>query len=442
MITGQSTLSIKKKDLLSQKTPTIGFSKTQFAHKATLGATGINLTSLTVPTEMTSNGFSNPSTGQLLAANLLTYKNNLTLVSSARGLLQQGLSYVVSSSSQITFVGFTALEGEIFSGTIDYNAVTNSMVIDATPVVATGDLAANTTDFNVGTPYKVGQFITAQIGAMIVYLDGQQMFRNTGNSSVVLDGDYYEVDAGSGLGSIVRFNTTSPSIRSVCAVSNGLLYEKPSGSTQAVLESIQGQVNNMGSYVASATGNSLTTILGGAPTNQDLQAFGNRVLAVEQNRARIDQSNAWTANQQLLGKVDGVAVAAGYIGQAIEPVSPNSVVTLATSGDWFNLSSFTLTPGVWMLQGNAEFTASNDTGRVVVAAISSGSGNITTDHVTNKNTARGHASETVTGRITTLTIPSHIVNVSTNTVYYIKGTINVSTNSPTARANFSAIRIA
>lgn len=287
MLTGNGSLSLKKKDIVNQKVPATGFKKTVFAHKASAGQTGIDLTLLTAPTELTSLGFSQPSGGELTNANLLFFRNNLKLVSSVRGQLVDFLSYTVSGSTRITFQGFTSLEGEIFIGYIDYNAVTSSTVVDASPIIATGTLAASSTDFAVGTPFKVNQFATQQVGAVTVFLDGVQQYRNSGNSSSVLDGNYYEVDNGAGLGTIIRFNVTSLSARSVAVTSNGLMFERPSGSMMAAIESIQGQVNNMGTYVAALAGLALATVLGGAPTYQDLSAFGDRVLALESSAMNI-----------------------------------------------------------------------------------------------------------------------------------------------------------
>lgn len=369
MINGTGSVSLRKKDLENQKIPTVGFQKTVFAHKATNGATGINLAALTTPTELTSLGFSQPSVGELQNANLLFYRNNLKLVSSLRGQLVDFLSYTVSGSTQITFQGFTAAAGEIFVGTIDYNAVTGVKVVDATPTIATGTLTALTRDFNSGTPFKVGTYPTTQVGSVLVYLDGMQQFRNTGNSSTVLDGNYYEVDAGGGLGVIIRFNQADTVARSVLVVSNGLVSERPDGSMMATIEGVQGQINNLATYVAAAVGQPLTTVLGGAPSNVDLKAFGDRVLTLEQNRARIDLSNTWTASQALpVGStVNGVRVdRKQYLAGT---AYTNGTITVTSSQAGFVNSRSTFVPyqtsdGAWRLSFNVagSFTSATITG--------------------------------------------------------------------------------
>lgn len=296
MITGQGTLSLRKKDLENQKVPAIGFQKLYFAHKATAGASSINLLSLSTPSEMSVLGFQQPTTTQLQGAQLLFYKNNLRLESSLRGLLIQGLSYVVSSSTQILLVGFTAAEGEIFTGTIDYSAQTGIKVVDATAQPATGTIAAGQTDFNIGQSFQTNKYSTAQVGACLVYVDGVLQFRNTGNSSVVKDGNYFELDNGSGSFSVIRMNTTDTNIRNVVVVPNGLLSERPDGSMMAVIEAVQGQINNMATYVADATGQTTTTVLGAAPSNVDLKSFGDKVsglAATTNHMPALFTFNSW-----------------------------------------------------------------------------------------------------------------------------------------------------
>lgn len=381
MLNGNGTLSLRKTDLENQKILATGFRKTMFAHKAATGETGINLSSLTVPPEMTANGFSQPTTADLAGAQLLFYRNNLRIISSARGLLQDFVSYTVTSSNRINFVGFTALEGEIFIGTIDYNAQTGVKVVDARSINATGTLAINTTDFNVGSPFKIAQNITTQIGAVMVFLDGVIQMRNTSNSSSVLDGNYYEVDVGTGLGTVIRFNTSDPdNVRNVLAVSNGLLSERPDGSMMAAIESIQGQVNNAATYLASVTGLAVSTILGGAPTNQDLQNFGNRVLTLEQNRARIDLGNTWTAAQSLpIGTlINGIrADTKQYV---VGTAYTNGTITTTGPTGWTVVRGvfvpYQTSDGAWRLRFNIQGT---------ITTGSSGTQDITISGVTSKN---------------------------------------------------------
>lgn len=276
-LTGKNLLSLRKRDVAEQKSVALGFKKVYFAHKATLGDTGINLASLTLPSaEMPTHV--NPSPTDLLQLDLKFYQNNLTLVSSSKGLLIKDLSYTISSGSQINFKDWTADDGEIFTGVVDHNAKTSLMAVDANHINATGELAVGETDFNVGTPFEVGKFSTAQIGAVQVFRNGLIQFRNTGNSSTVLDGNYYEVPASGGLGTLIRFNVAAYGTPdNILVIANGLIIERPDASMKSEIEKVQGQVDALVPTVATLAGvpeNTFQT----APNNVDLKVFGDMVL--------------------------------------------------------------------------------------------------------------------------------------------------------------------
>jgi hypothetical protein len=278
----KENLSIRKRDLSNQRSLSLGFKKLVFAHKATAGQTTINLNSLTQPSEMASNGFANPNASDITAANILFYRNNLTIRSSLRGNLIDYLSYSVDSSSSVT-LNFSAEENEIFVFTLDNDPATGSLVVDATPIIATGTLVAGLTDINVGVPFETNKFPSKQIGAVVLSIDGQIQMRNVNNATASLsaDGNYEEVVATGGLGNVLRMNSSSPVDRTYVVFGTQGYAERPTGSMMAVIESVQGKVNNMASYVADAVGETVTTVLGAAPSNVDLQQFGDRVTTLE-----------------------------------------------------------------------------------------------------------------------------------------------------------------
>lgn len=316
MIAGQGSTSLRKQDQENGRIQSVGYTKTKFATKAVAGDTGINLSSLTTPPEMSTNGFVNPPTSKLAGANLLFFRNNLKLTSSARGPLEDYIDYTVSSSMQINFVGFTAQENEIFVGVIDYNAQTGVAVANTTSAPVSATLAAGTTDVNLGRSFQTGKWSQANVGAVAVYKDRVLQFRNTGNSSTTLDGDYYEVDNGSGSFSIIRFNQAETGATTIDVIPNGWVIEQNNGSMISLLEAMQGQVQNVAAVVAALAGAPLATVLGAAPSNVDLTAFGNRVLTLEQTRAIINAANAWSAaqtfNSGLLGNT-GVQINKQYV---------------------------------------------------------------------------------------------------------------------------------
>lgn len=290
-LTGKNTLSLRKKDVNEQRSIAVGFKKLVFAHKASLGATGIDLGSLVTPTEMSSLGFVNASTADMLAAKLLFFNKNLTLTSSSRNLLMQDLSYTIKSNSRIEFQGFTALEGEIFVGVIDASPRTANNLVDARPIVATGSLAVSVTDFSVGTPFRVNHTPGSQVGEVVVYRNGMQQFRNVGNSPTG-DGNYYEVQAGNGLGTVIRFNTApSGQPDNIMVISNGLIAERPDGSMMAVIESLAGQLDQVIPTVAALAGQPETNFQT-APNNVDLKQFGDQVIDHEQRIIDLESQSS------------------------------------------------------------------------------------------------------------------------------------------------------
>lgn len=360
--------SIQKKDLTSQKNLALGFQNLAFHHKASAGQTGINLYALTMPAELTALGYTQGSISDLASANLLFFQNNIQIISSARGILQPGLSYLIASSSQINFNGFTALEGEIFSGYVNPMPKTGLNVVDASPIIATGTITAGLTDFNVGAAFEVNKYPSSQIGSVMVILDGIVQMRNSGNSSATLDGNYYEVLAGGGLGNIIRFNQVDlTSDRSCMVISNGLLAERPDGSMMGVIEAVNGKLNNMATYVAALAGQSTTTVLGAAPTNVDLKSFSDQVV----RKAFLDVTQNWTATQNLLGRTNGIAVPANIIGETVAATFTTQTVQ-ATINVELDITGATLALGVgqWMVfydslvTVNNGLTAGNSAGRV------------------------------------------------------------------------------
>lgn len=353
-LTGTSSLSIKKSDLTSDRSMGV-YRKIQFATKATGGETGINLASLTTPSaEMP--GFVQATSAEIAAAQILFNQKNLTLTSSVRGTLVQYMSYVVASSSQINFTDSfgTALPGEIFVGVIDGTDRQGTAPAATSQIVATGTLSANTTDFVVGTPFTTNQYPSMQAGAVLVYLDGQLMMRNTGNATAApsADGNYQEVPTAGGFSSTIRFNIADLSNdRVVTVVSNGALSEQPSGSMKATIETLAGQQDAVIQTVAQLAGVPTTNFYT-APNNVDMLTFGNSVLTLQQNAALKNVSNTWTQPQLMLGQTNGVAIPAGYVGETLEANGGTlGTITIGTSNANTSICGVTLTPGIWEVSG-------------------------------------------------------------------------------------------
>lgn len=276
-IIGKGSLSLRKQDVAQQKLAGTAYRRLVFAHKAAAGETGLDLTTLTQPSEMAALGFTNPSTADILSAKIFLYKKNVTVISSLRGVLMQDLSYTIPSSTSIDFQGFTSALDEIFTVTVETGVRDGLTLVDASPVVATGELAVGVTDFNTGTAFEVNKYSAQQIGAVLVFRNGQLQFRNPSNGTS--GGNYQEVNNGSGLGTIIRFNNAPVTQSDNIVVWGSLLAERPDGSMMASIESIAGQVDAMIPTLASLAGVAESTFQA-APNNQDLKAFGDKILAI------------------------------------------------------------------------------------------------------------------------------------------------------------------
>jgi len=279
--TGKTSTYIRKTNVKESTVLNTGFKKTRFLHQAIVGDTLIQLTSLTTPTGAVN--YSAPNVSELSQTNLMQWTQNFTLTSSVRGLLIQNISYIINGASTIKLL-FSALDAEIFEGVIDHNARTGLTMVDAAPLVVSGTLLANTTDFNVGTPYKVNMFPSFKRGAVSVEIDGQPAYRTDGNAAFGpgITGDYQEISSGAGLGQILRFNSDLVNDRFIMVTSVGALVEKPNGSTMAALETVQGQIDAIIPTLAELAGVA-ETVFQSAPNNSDLKSFGDRVLTAESN---------------------------------------------------------------------------------------------------------------------------------------------------------------
>jgi len=270
---GKLSISYKKSEILGQKSLFTGINRLMFAHRATQGDSGFSLNSLNSPVEMASTGFTNPSATLLQSARLHYFKNNLTLTSSLRGSLISGLSYTVVNNN-IVFLGFTAEEGEIFTGNFEFSKLGTIPFVDARPLVATGDLAANSTDFTVGEAFDLNKNPMSQVGAVLVYRNGLQQIRCIGND-LLSNGDYIEVGTGS-TSSLIRFKQTHVTTDQISVVSVGSLAERPQESTIQFLETLSGKVDSMVPTLSAVSGQPESNF--GGVSNVDLKTFGDTVI--------------------------------------------------------------------------------------------------------------------------------------------------------------------
>lgn len=332
MTIGKGTLSLRKKDSTTQKSVGLGLVDLVFATKATGGETSISLSALNTPSEMSSNGFTNPSPGSLSDANIYLYKSNLVLTSSLRGVLIQDLSYQIASNNLINFINFTLEPNEIIVGNVKSAARNGLQVVDAEAINATGTLVLGATDFNVGTPFETNKYPLTQIGAVLVFRNGIIQARCESNN-IANDGNYIEVPVPGGLGTLIRFKL--PAVNqadNIVVVSNGLLVNRPTDSMLATIERLAGVQDRVVQVLADAAGVT-TTSLQAAPNNVDLKQFGDTVISNTNRITALEAAPIILSNGSAAG------------------ASLNNGFTYAAPTN----NSINLTPGIWDIRGNAFF---------------------------------------------------------------------------------------
>lgn len=300
--TGKTSTYIKNQNITETTQVLTGFKKVRFLHQATAGNTLIQLGALVAPA--TAVNYSAPSAADLAKTNLQQWSSNFVLTSSISGKLMENISYIVNGAASIKLL-YAARDGEIFEGVIDAQARTGLTLVDASPINVSGTLTAGSTDFNVGA-YPVGLYSTSSHGAILVYVDKVLAYRNTGNNppGAGIEGDYYEVHSGNGLGSVIRFNNADlTNDRHITVVSLAGQVERPNGSLMAVMETLQGQIDVMVPTLAALAEVAENTFQG-TPNNIDLKAFGDSVFALQTTVASLSSLKR--------DKTDGMGLKIGH----------------------------------------------------------------------------------------------------------------------------------
>ena len=345
-IQGKNGRQIRKLQVSQSNVPAVGFKNVRALHEASAGDTSIDVTSLTAPAQATANGYLAPTLSDLTKVSLKQYKNNV-VVRTGTGQLIQDIDYVISGATTIT-LSVAALDAQVFEIIIDASPRTGNTIVDAIPLVQTGVLAAESTDFNVGEPFEIGKYPSKQIGSIMVFVDGQIAYRNVANSPTG-EGDYYEVHAGAGLGTIVRFNATDSEDRQIVVTSVGSLVNRPDGSQEAYLDTLAGQVDSLREILEDVTD---TVIAPGAPNNVDLKNFGDRVYQAEEDIDNLESEK--------YDKANGVGKKIGW--------DHTSGTTVAIGANNMHVSPATAT-GNMILTKLSIFLGTNTAGRVITLGI-------------------------------------------------------------------------
>ena len=276
MVQGKNSKSYKKKNTSDQNQPHTGVKNITFAHLfSNAGETFIPFDSLVTPPEWSTSGLVNPTSQSLLSAQLQVFKNNVTVTSSARGLIQKS-EYIVHAN-RIEFKNITSLVNEVFEVEVADILVTGNLIVDTRGIRVEGVLAAGTADFNVG--YQVDVFDEE----VIVFRDGQQMFRDINNAGDD-SGNYYYLDTdGDGKSSVIRFNIPAGvADDAILVVSTGHIVDSPNVSTFQQIEYLAGQLDAIVPTVAALAGVPESNFRAG-PNSVDLTQFGNLLLNLQKS---------------------------------------------------------------------------------------------------------------------------------------------------------------
>lgn len=266
----------------------------RFAHKFVGGETSFSLLNLSAPAEMS--GFMNPSPSVMAGAGIATNSSALRLYISSGGRMVEFDSYKCLGTT-IQFLG--ALSAGIPQNTVIFGEIAS---VAASPIVV-GDgrfirksysLALATTSLSLGFTYKVGVNLGSsdQIGDIKVYRNGVLQMRNVGNATagVSADGNFQEIDAGNGYGTLIVFNT--PPVGQADAIMVEMGYQIASGQLQiwSELERLQGGLLAIAQDAALGFGQPLSNYLSTNATELDRRAFGDSVTSALSSVSSLNTS--------------------------------------------------------------------------------------------------------------------------------------------------------
>ena len=279
----KTSISLSKKDLTKSRISPVGYRNVVFYHKATAGQLIINLAALTLPSaEMPTVVQATPE--ELAAARLTTNKKNLKLTSSIKGDLIQGLDFIVVDSTTILLIGpyetIGAEVDEIFVGAVVQAPVSDLVVASSKNVVRSYTLPVGQHTLNLAHEFKVNEFSSENIGIIKLFVNGVLAQRNTGNSAITLDKDYYEVDSGSGFGSTVYFNVAPVGTPHEIIVDFGVQAITDFNAI-GTIESLSGSVKKLADDVAVMAGTTAGDYLNANPSEVERRVFGDMVLSLQ-----------------------------------------------------------------------------------------------------------------------------------------------------------------
>lgn len=161
------------------------------------------------------------------------------------------------------------------------------------------------------------------------------------------------------------------------------------------------------------------------------------LLLCETSIGAAIRSGGSTNASQIPGSVNGVAPAAGFLGEQLVSLQASAVNVPASSTNWGNTNcTVTLTPGVWDVTAVFDFTLNGATVSALSAAISAFSGATTTDQNGGDNQIDMTLSTNFDG-----VIPAWRNTRSSSTQLWLKLNATFSVATPQYKCRLSAVRV-
>lgn len=139
------------------------------------------------------------------------------------------------------------------------------------------------------------------------------------------------------------------------------------------------------------------------------------------------------------GRTDGTVTPSGFLGETLQG-QQFSNTSMFGNGVWGDVASVTLTPGRWSITGFVVFILNGSTTSSISAGISTTAGNSASGLTGGDNQTDGIPPTASVN--SSITIPNYIVQITTNTTYYLKAVTGYSAGTPQHRGRITAIRIA
>lgn len=293
MSQGKTAKSFTKSEAESS-IPQLAATNIAFCHEFQVEGNVIPFDALVPSEDWQNSGRTNPSSSEILGANLQIYKSNIAVVSSQSGLIQASQYQVTNAQIKLNF---SAQPFESFEVQVLGLLKLGNNLIDVRNLHIAKILPNGTTDFPIGRAFEI------EPQQIHVFRDGLLMTRDTVNGDG--SGNYEMLDPDeNGFSSVVRFNTaasgsaTGPSIidnstttgEVVIVTSIGGIADNPSVSAFQEIESMNGRVQKLIDVVvdlASEEGDGIDeTFFNGPATTVDLISFAQRVLTLETEIAK------------------------------------------------------------------------------------------------------------------------------------------------------------